>query len=70
MVAGNKNKRGQKKEKEGRGFGRLPSFFFPSFLFVFSRFFSSGDFDLPSERKDSFLRVTRVVSEVPDLTNR
>ena len=25
----------QKKEKEGRGFGKLPSFFFPHFLFVF-----------------------------------
>ena len=36
MVVGNKNKRGRKKEKEGRGFGRLPSsFFFPPFLFVF-----------------------------------
>ena len=42
-MAGNKNKRGRKKEekgkKEGRGFGRLPSFFFPPFLFVYSRFF-------------------------------
>ena len=35
MVVGNKNKRWRKKEKEGRGFGRLPSFFFPPFLFVF-----------------------------------
>ena len=35
MVVGNKNKRVRKKEKEGRGFGRLPSFFFPTFLFVF-----------------------------------
>ena len=34
MVVGNKNKRGRKKEKEGRGFGRLPSFFFV-FLTVF-----------------------------------
>ena len=33
MVVGNKNKRGLKKEKEGRGFERLPSFFFPPFLF-------------------------------------
>ena len=32
---GNEDKRGRKKEKEGRGFGRLPSFFFPSFLLVF-----------------------------------
>ena len=29
------NKKGRKKEKEGRGFGRLPSFFSPPFLFVF-----------------------------------
>ena len=35
MVVGNKNKRGRKKEKEGRGFGRLPSSFFLPFLFVF-----------------------------------
>ena len=35
MVVGDKNKKGRKKEKEGRGFGRLPSFFFPPFLFVF-----------------------------------
>ena len=35
MVVGNKNKRGRKKEKEGSGFGRLPSFFFPPFLLVF-----------------------------------
>ena len=34
MVVGNKDKTGRKKENEGRGFGRLPSF-----LFVFSRFF-------------------------------
>ena len=34
MVVGNKNKRGPKKEKEGRCFGRLPSFFFTPFLFV------------------------------------
>ena len=33
MVVGDKDKRGQKQEKEGRGFGRLPSSF-PSFLFV------------------------------------
>ena len=39
MVVGNKDRRGRKKEKEGRGFGRLPSFFIPPFLFVFSRFF-------------------------------
>ena len=44
MVVRNKNKRGRKNEKEGRGFGRLPSFFFSPFLFVFSRFFSSDDF--------------------------
>ena len=25
--------------KEGRGFGRLPSFFFPPFLFIFLMFF-------------------------------
>ena len=35
MVLGNKIKRGRKKEKEGRSFGKLPSFFFPPFLFVF-----------------------------------
>ena len=46
MVVGNKNKRVRKKEKEGRGFRRSPSFFFPPFLFVFSRFLSSGDFGL------------------------
>ena len=34
MVVGNKDKRRQKKEKEGRSFGRLPSFFFPPFFFV------------------------------------
>ena len=34
MVVGNKSKRGRKKEKGG-GFGRLPSFFFSPFLFVF-----------------------------------
>ena len=34
-----------KKEKEGMGFGRLPSFFFPPFLLVFLWFFVlSGDF--------------------------
>ena len=33
MVAANEDKRGRKKEKEGRGFGELPSFFFPAFLF-------------------------------------
>ena len=37
-MVGNKDKRGRKEEKEGRGFGRLPSFFFSPFLFVFSRF--------------------------------
>ena len=37
MVVG-VDKKGRKKEKEGRGFGRLPSFFFPPFLF-FSKFF-------------------------------
>ena len=30
----NKDKRGQKEEKEGRGFGKLPSFFFPPFLLI------------------------------------
>ena len=34
MVVGNKDKRGRKKEKEGWGFGRLPSFFFPPFSLV------------------------------------
>ena len=34
MAVENKDKRGRKKEKEGRGFGRLPSFFFPPFLLV------------------------------------
>ena len=33
-VVGNKDKRGRKKEKEGRGFEELPSFFFPPFLLV------------------------------------
>ena len=41
---GSRDKKGRKKEKEGRGFGRLPSFFFPPFLFVFSKFFSTCDF--------------------------
>ena len=41
MVVGNENKRERKKEKERRGFGRLPSFFFPPFLFVLLR---CGDF--------------------------
>ena len=31
---GNKDKEGRKKEKEGRGFGRLPSSFFLSSFFV------------------------------------
>ena len=35
---GNKDERGRKNEKGGRGFGRLPSFF-PPFLFVVSGFF-------------------------------
>ena len=35
MVVGNKDKRGRKKEKEGRGFGSLLSFFFPPFLLAF-----------------------------------
>ena len=39
MVVGVETKKGRKKEKQGRGFGRLPSFFFPPFLFVFSKFF-------------------------------
>ena len=37
-----KDKRGRKKEKEGRGFGRLPSFFFPHFSLVFSWLFNWG----------------------------
>ena len=42
---GSRDKKGRKKEKEGRGFGRLPSFFFPPFLFVFTKlFFSTSDF--------------------------
>ena len=41
---GSGDKKGRKKEKEGRGFGRLPSFFFPPFLFVFSKFFSTCEF--------------------------
>ena len=40
---GSKDKKGRKKEKEGRGFGRLPSFLFPPFLF-FSKFFCNCDF--------------------------
>ena len=36
---GNKDKRGRKKEKEGRGFGRLPSFIFLPFLLVSHNFF-------------------------------
>ena len=39
MVVGDKNKKGRKKEKEGKGFGRLPSFFFPPFLFIFLTIF-------------------------------
>ena len=35
MVVGNKDKRGRKKEKEGRGFGSSLSFFFPPSLWVF-----------------------------------
>ena len=35
MVVGDKNKKGRQKEKEGRGFERLPSFFFAPFLFIF-----------------------------------
>ena len=31
---GNNDKKGRKKEKEARGFGRLPSFLFPLFLLV------------------------------------
>ena len=34
MVVGSKDKKERKKEKEGRGFGRLPSFFYPPFLLV------------------------------------
>ena len=34
MVVVNKDKRGPKKEKDERGFGRLPSSFFPHFLLV------------------------------------
>ena len=34
LVVGNKGKRGRKKEKEGRGFGRLPSFFFLLFCWI------------------------------------
>ena len=41
MVVGNKDKRGRKEEKEGRGFRRLSSFFFPPFLFL-----QGGDFGL------------------------
>ena len=33
MVVGNKDKRARKKEKEERDFERLPSLFFPPFLF-------------------------------------
>ena len=32
MVVGNKDKWGRKEEKEGRGFGKLPSFCFSTFL--------------------------------------
>ena len=32
MVVGYKDERGRKKEKEGRGFGRLPYFFFTPFF--------------------------------------
>ena len=35
MVVGGKDNRGRKKEKEGRGFGRLPLFFFSSFFVDF-----------------------------------
>ena len=34
MVVGNKDKKGRQIEKEGRGFGRLPSFFFPSLFLI------------------------------------
>ena len=42
MVVGYTDKRGRKKEKEGRGFGRLPYFFFPPSLCVFSWLFNSS----------------------------
>ena len=42
---GGEDKRGRKKEKEGGGFARLLSFFFPPFLFVFGWLFvQGGDF--------------------------
>ena len=44
MVVGGRDKRGRKEEKEGRGFGRLPSFFFPSFFVCFLKVFSTCDF--------------------------
>ena len=39
MVVGGRDKRGRKKEKEGRSFRRLPSLYFSPFLFVFQKFF-------------------------------
>ena len=34
MIVGNNDKRGRKIEKEGRGFGRLPHFFYPPIFLV------------------------------------
>ena len=45
MVVGNKDKRGRNKEKEGRGFGRLPSFsFILFFLFCHGFLLKCSDF--------------------------
>ena len=45
MVVGNKDKRGRMEEREGRGFGMLPSFFFPPFcLFSHGCLLKCGDF--------------------------
>ena len=48
MVVGNKDNRRGKKEKEERGFRRLPSFFFPPFLLVLSLSFILRNFFAPN----------------------
>ena len=44
MVVGNKDKRGRKKEKEGRGFRRLPFYKLSSFFVCFLEVYASGGF--------------------------
>ena len=45
MVVDNKDKKGRKKEKEGKSFGRLPSFFLPLFLLVSHNFECPNNFE-------------------------